>query len=201
MGFPPEESWKSAVGRSDQAPHRPAHPLLRGMGHALGVLYILVTLVFGPIQWLATWLDQQHIIQRYERGVARFPPVAGLAMSLLSLGLLELSKIAVLLSYRSFGLWVAVGVTLCAKASLGYFAHITWHAARPKVIVAYPWAARVDAWVGVQLAQLRGFRDRWVGYLKSRSWYPDAVNAITRLWKRAAHWVGEIKSRLTTRFG
>ena len=76
-----------------------------------------------------------------------FSPAAGLAASLLSLSLLELSKIAVLLSYRRFGLLAALVVTLCAKASIGYFANLTWQAARPKVITAYPWAARVDAWV------------------------------------------------------
>lgn len=180
-------------------PHR--HPLLHWIGHALGLIYILVTLLFGPIQSLALWLGQQQMIQSYERWVARFPPAAGLAVSLLSLGLLELSKIAVLLSYRYFGLLAAIVVTFCAKASLGYFAHITWQAARPKVIAAYPWAARVEAWVGVQLAQLRGFRDRWLGYLRSRSWYPGVVNAITMLRNRAARGVGWIKDRLMTTFG
>jgi hypothetical protein len=165
------------------------------------LIYILVTLLFGPIKSLAIWLEQQQIIQYYERWVASFPPAAGLAVSLLSLGFLELSKMVVLLSYRYFGLRVAVVVTLCAKASLGYFAHITWHAARPKVIAAYPWAARVDTWVGVQLAQLRGFRDRWVSFIRGRLWYPGAVNAITMLRNRVAGWVGEIKSRLATLFG
>ena len=61
---------------------------------------------------------------------------------------------AVLLSLRYFGVMAAVVVTVGAKASLGYFAHITWRAARPKVIAAYPWAARVDAWVGAQLTLL-----------------------------------------------
>ena len=174
----------------DRAHHRYRYPRLRWIGHALGLIYILVTLLFGPIQSLARWLEQQQMIQRYERGVAHFPPAVGLAVSLLSLGFLELSKVAVLLSYRSFGLPVAILVTLCAKASIGYFTHLTWRAARTKVIAAYPWAARVDAWVGAQLALLRGFRDRWLGYLRSRSWYPGVVNAITMLRNRAVRRVG-----------
>ena len=187
---------------TDDTRHHPQrHPLLPGVGHALGLLYILVTLLFGPIQSLALWLGRQRLIQRYERWVAGLPPAAALAGSLLSLGLLEVSKAAVLLSFRYFGWLAAVGVTVGAKASLGYFAHTTWRAARPKVIAAYPWAARVEAWVGVQLAQLRGFRDRWVGYLRGRPWYPGVVNAITLLRNRAARGVGWIKDRLTTVFG
>jgi len=89
----------------DEAPHRPRHPRLRWIGHALGLAYVLVTLLFGPIRSLARWLERQRIVQRYERRVARWPPAAGLALSLLSLGLLELSKVAVLLSYRSLGGW------------------------------------------------------------------------------------------------
>jgi hypothetical protein len=181
--------------------HRHRHPVLRWIGHALGLLYILVTLLFGPIQSLARWLERQRIVQRYERGVARLPPVAGLALSLLALGLLELSKIAVLLSYRSFGLLAAVAVTVCAKAGAGYFAHVTWRAARPKVIATYPWAARVEAWVGAQLAQLRGFRDRWLGYLRDRSWYRGAVAAVALLRKRAACGVGWIKDRWAALLG
>lgn len=180
---------------------RRRHPRLRRIGHVVGVFYLLVTLLFGPIKSLALWLERRHIIQRYERWVAGFPPAAGLSISLLSLGFLELSKIAVLLSYRAFGLLAAVAATLCAKASLGYFAHLTWRAARPKVIAAYPWAARTDAWVGVQLAQLRGFRDRWVGYLKSRPWYPGVIYAITALRKSAARRISKIKSRLATYAG
>ncbi len=180
--------------------HRYRHPVLRGIGHALGVAYLLVTLLFGPIKSLARWLAQQRVIQRYQRMVASLPPAVGLALSLLSLGLLELSKIAVLLSYRSFGLVAAIGVTLCAKASLGYFAHLTWSAARPKVIAAYPWTARVDAWVGVQLAQLRGFRDQWLAFVRRRSWYPGVVNVITKLRKRVTRWVAAIRRRWITRF-
>ncbi|MFO1424760.1 MAG: hypothetical protein U1F70_14135 [Candidatus Competibacteraceae bacterium] len=172
----------------DTEHRRHRHPVLRWIGHTLGLLYILVTLLFGPIRSLANWLQRQQFIQRYQRWMAGLPPAAGLAVSLLSLGLLEISKIAVLLSYRYFGALAAVAVTIAAKASLGYFAHLTWHAARPKVIAAYAWAARVDAWVGVQLAQLRGFRDRWVGYLRSRPWYPGVVNAITLLRQHAARW-------------
>ena len=177
------------------------HPLLRGIGHALGVLYIVVTLLFGPIRSLAAWLEQQRLIQRYERWVGELPPAAGLAGSLLALGLLEVAKVAVLLSLRYFGVIAAVMVTVAAKASLGYFAHLTWRAARPKVITAYPWAARVDAWVGVQLAQLRRFRDRWLDYLRRRSWYPGTVNAVRTLRRQAARMLGWIKARWARAFG
>ncbi len=181
-------------------PRRHRHPRLRRVGHILGLIYIFVTLLFGPIQALARWLGRQQLIQRYQQWVARFPPAIGLSVSLLSLSLLEFSKIAVLLSYHRFGVWAAIIVTFCAKASLGYFAHLTWHAARPKVIATYPWAARVDAWVGAQLAQLRGFRTQWVGYLNSRSWYPGAIHTITLLRKRAVDWANQIKRRLATHF-
>jgi hypothetical protein len=160
----------------DNQHHSRRHPLLRGIGHGLGVLYILVTLLFGPIQSLARWLERQRLIQRYERWVGGLPPAAALAVALLSLGLLEVSKVAVLLSFRYFGVLAAVVVTVGAKASLGYFAHATWRAARPKVVATYAWAARVEAWVGAQLALLRGVRDRWLGYLRSRSWYPGRLN-------------------------
>lgn len=163
--------------------------------------YILVTLLFGPIQSLAFWLGRQRLIQRYEHWVASLPPAAGLAMSLLSLGFLEISKVAVLLSFRSFGLLAAVVVTVGAKASLGYFAHTTWRAARPQVIATYAWAARVDAWVGAQLALLRNFRDRWRSYLRSRSWYRGTVDAFLMIQKRTARVVGWIKGWLTTIFG
>ena len=93
-----------------------------------------------------------------------------MTVSLLARGLLEVAKVAVLLSLRYFGVMTAVVVTVGAKASLGDVAHVTWRAARPPVIAAYPWAARADAWVGAQLAQLRGFRDRWLGTLRRRSW-------------------------------
>lgn len=182
----------------DNQHRRHRHPLLHWVGHALGLLYILVTLLFGPIKWIAAWLGQQRLIQRYQRWVANFPPAVGLALSLVSLGFLELSKIAVLLTYRHLGLLAATVMTLCAKASLGYFAHTTWRAARPKVIIAYPWAARVDAWISVQLAQLRGFRDRWAGYIKSRSWYPGIVNAFLMMRELAANLIDWIKNKLAT---
>ena len=185
----------------EQEQHQYRHPVLRWIGHALGVIYILVTLLFGPIKALARWLEQQRLIQRYEHWVAGLPPSAGLAASLFSLSLLELSKIAVLLSYRWFGLLTALVVTLCAKASIGYFANLTWQAARPKVITAYPWAARVDAWVQVQLVQLRGFRDRWLGYVRSQPWYPGAITMIRSLRQSAVHWAGMIKRRLIIHFG
>lgn len=182
----------------DNQHRRHRHPLLYWAGHALGLLYILVTLLFGPIKWIAAWLGQQRLIQRYQRWVANFPPAVGLALSLVSLGFLELSKMAVLLIYQRFGLLAAAVMTLCAKASLGYFAHTTWRAARPKVIIAYPWAARVDAWISVQLAQLRGFRDRWAGYIKSRSWYPGIVSAFLMMRELAANLIGWIKNKLAT---
>ncbi|HRD66973.1 MAG TPA: hypothetical protein PKY50_12575 [Candidatus Competibacter sp.] len=162
--------------------------------------YVLVTLLFGPIRSLARKLERQQIVQRYERRVAAFPPAAGLSLSLLSLVLLELSKIAVLLSYRFAGLPGAVATMFCAKAGIGYFAHVTWRAARPKVIAAYPWAARADAWVGAQLVQLRGFRDRWLGYLHHRAWYPGAVAALARLRQYATGVARWIKDKLTTAF-
>lgn len=184
----------------DQEQHHYRHPVLRWIGHALGIVYILVTLLFGPIKALARWLEQQRLIQRYEHWVAGLQPAAGLAASLLSLSLLELSKIAVLLSYRRFGLLVALVVTLCAKVSIGYFANLTWQAARPKVIAAYPWAARVDAWVEAQLAQLRGFRDRWLGYVRSQSWYPGAATTIRSLRQYAVRWISMIKRQWHARF-
>lgn len=186
---------------SDRERHRYRHPVLRWIGHALGLIYILITLLFGPIRSLARWLAQQRLIQRYVHWVAGFPPAVGLASSLLLLGLLELSKILALLSYRWFGLLAAIAVTFSAKASIGYFAHLTWRAARPKVIAAYPWTARVDAWVGVQLAQLRGVRDRWASYLRSRPWYPGVVTTITQLRQYALYWVSAIKHRLAIFFG
>ena len=184
-----------------EQPHHHQHPLLRGIGHALGVLYLLVTLLFGPNRSLAAWLEQQRFIQRYERWVGELPPAAGLAGSLLALGLLEVAKVAVLLSLRYFGVVAAVVVTVGAKASLGYFAHLTWRATRPRVIAAYPWAARVDAWVGAQLALLRGFRDRWLGSLRRRSWYPGVVNAFRTIRNWAAAVLGWIKARWARAFG
>lgn len=184
-----------------EKPHRYRHPILRGIGHALGLAYVLVTLLFGPIRSLARWLERRRIVRRYERGVARLPPVAGLSLSLLALGLLELSKIAVLLSYRLAGLPGAVAAMLCAKVSLGYFAHVTWRAARPKVIATYPWAARADGWVGAQLARLRGFRDRWLDRLRDRPWYPGAVRAFLVIRNRAARAAGRTKGKLAAAFG
>ena len=184
-----------------EEPRHHRHPILRGIGHALGVLYIFVTLLFGPIRSLAAWLEQQRFIQRYERWVGELPPAAGLAGSLLALSLLEVAKVAVLLSLRYFGLMAAVVVTVGAKASLGYFAHVTWRAARPQVIAAYPWAARVDAWVGAQLALLRGFRDRWLDTLRRRSWYPGVVNAVRTIRNQAARVLGWIKARWAAAFG
>ncbi len=185
----------------EQSHHHHQHPLLRGIGHALGVLYIVVTLLFGPIRSLAVWLEQQRFIQRYERWVGELPPAAGLAGSLLALGLLEVAKVAVLLSLRYFGLIAAVVLTVGAKASLGYFAHLTWRAARPRVIAAYPWAARVDAWVGAQLALLRGFRDRWRDALRRQSWYPGIVNAVRTIRHQAARLLGWIKARWARALG
>ena len=183
-----------------EQPHHHQHPLLRGIGHALGVLYIVVTLLFGPIRSLAAWLEQQRLIQRYECWVGELPPTAGLAVSLLALGLLEVAKVAVLLSLRYFGVIAAVVVTVGAKASLGYFAHLTWRAARPRVIAAYPWAARVDAWVGAQLALLRSFRDRWRDALRRQSWYPGIVNAVRTLRRQVARVLGWIKARWARAF-
>lgn len=170
------------------------YPRLHWMGRVLGLLYVLVTALFGPIKSLARWLAGQQAIQRYQRMVANLPPSAGLALSFVSLVGLEASKVAVLLSYRYFGLAAAVIVTLCAKASLGYFAHLTWQAARPRVIAAYPWAARADAWVGARLAQLRGFRDRWVIYLHNQPWYRAGRAVIAMLRKQTMRFVERIRA-------
>lgn len=177
----------------DQEQPHDRHPVLHWIGHTLGIVYILVTLLLGPIQSLARWLAQQRRIQRYEHWVSGFSPATGLVASLLSLSLLERSKIAVLLSYRGFGLLAALVVTLCAKARIGYFAHLTGRAARPQVIAAYPWTARVDAGVEVQLVQLRGFRDRWLGYVRSQPGYPGAVTTMKQLQQYASHGVRRIK--------
>ncbi|MER2556520.1 MAG: hypothetical protein ABTQ93_03420 [Candidatus Competibacter denitrificans] len=170
------------------------YPRLRWFGRILGLLYLLVTALFGPIKSLARWLAGQQTVQRYQRGVANLPPSAALALSLLSLVGLEVSKVAVLLSYRYFGLAAAVVVTLCAKTSLGYFAHLTWQAARPRVIAAYPWAARVDAWVMAHLAQLRDFRNRWVAYLRKQPWYSASRTMLTLLRKQTVGLVERIKA-------
>jgi len=69
------------------------------------------------------------------------------------------------------------------------------------VIATYPWAARVDAWVGAQLALLRGFRDRGLDALRRRSWYPGVVNAFRIVRSRAARLLGWIKARWARAFG
>lgn len=183
-----------------EEPRRHRHPFLRGIGHALGVFYLLVTLLFGPIRSLAAWLERRRLIQRYAGWVGGLPPAAGLAVSLLSLGLLEVAKVAVLLSLRYVGVLAAVVVTVGAKASLGYFAHITWRAARPKVIATYAWAARVDSWVGAQLALLRGMRDRWLEALRRRSWYPGIANAVRMIKNQVTRALDWIKARWATVF-
>ena len=63
----------------EQKQHHDRHPILHWIGHALGIVYILVTLLFGPIKALARWLEQHRLIQRYEHWVAGLPPAAGLA--------------------------------------------------------------------------------------------------------------------------
>lgn len=174
----------------DSIPSRKNHPyrfpFLRWIGRIVGFIYLLVTLLFGPIKPIATWFQQQRFIQRYQSWVSSFPPAWGLAISLSSLVLLELSKIAVLLTFRHAGWLAAILVTLFAKASIGYFAHITWRAARPKVIEAYQWAARIDAWVETQMAKLRAFRDHWSHLLKHHPGYLAALRAVTIL-KRWLH--------------
>lgn len=141
-------------------------------GHVFGFLYILVTLLFGPVKSVAQWLAQQRFIQRYKAFVGGLPPALGLTLSLLCLGLLELSKIVVLLAYHKGGLLLALCTTITAKLSFGYWAHMTWHAAREKVIAAYPRIRAIDAWVGQQIAIIKGFRDRIVAKVTSASWYP-----------------------------
>lgn len=153
--------------------------LPRRIGQGLGLLYLLVTLLFGPIKSLAAWLGRQHIVQRYQQWVSRCSPALGLFLSLSSLVLLELSKIIVLLTFQRAGLLAAVMVTLLAKVSVGYFAHATWQAARPKVIHAYAWVARVDAWVGIQLTKLRVWRDRWAQVIQGYgAWLYQRIKAL-----------------------
>jgi hypothetical protein len=162
----------------------------------LGLLYLLVTLLFGPIKSLARWLAQQAFVARYQRWVARLPPGIGLALALLSLSLLEVSKIVVLLSFRHFGLAAAIIVVFCTKVSLGYFAHLTWQAARPQVIATYAWAARIDAWVLTQLEHIRGFRNRWLVYLRTRPWYVILSGAAARLRQTTTQLAQWIKAKL-----
>lgn len=159
-------------------PETPWQHVLHVAGDVLGLVYVLVTLLFGPIKSLARWLANQQLIQRYKNFVAQLPPAAGLTFSLLSLGALELSKIMVILAYGAGGLPLALLAILFSKASLGYFAHTTWMAARPNVIAAYPRVRAVDAWVGVQLGIIRGFKDRLVVRLRAAPWYPAARAAI-----------------------
>ncbi|HAS86468.1 MAG TPA: hypothetical protein DCS31_06705 [Candidatus Competibacteraceae bacterium] len=52
------------------------YPRLRWFGRILGLLYLLVTALFGPIKSLARWLAGQKTVQRYQRGVANLPPSA-----------------------------------------------------------------------------------------------------------------------------
>ena len=145
--------------------HRSSLP--RRIGQGLGLLYLLVTLLFGPIKSLASWLGRQRIVQRYQQWVSDSPPAVGLSLSLSSLLLLELSKIIVLLTFQRAGLLAAIMATLLAKGSVGYFAHTTWRAARSGVIGAYAWAARADAWVGIQLTKLHVWRDHWARVIQS----------------------------------
>ncbi|MBK8182728.1 MAG: hypothetical protein IPK63_07385 [Candidatus Competibacteraceae bacterium] len=183
----------------NQESHRHGYPPLKWIGHILGLLYLLITLLFGPIKSLAAWLGRQQVIERYRGWVASLPPASGLGASLLSLSLLEVSKLAVLLTFRHFGLAAAVVVTFCAKASFGYFAHTTWQAARPKVIATYSWAARLDAWVMTWLARLRGLRDRWVNYPR-RFWHAGLIGPITLLRKHTARMITGLKAKLARTF-
>ena len=178
--------------------HRTEHPQLRWVGHILGLLYLLVTLLFGPIKSLARWLARQQFVTRYQRWIASLPPPMGLALSILSLSLLEVSKIMVLLSFRYFGLIAAIIVFFCAKASLGYLAHLTWLATRPQVIATYAWAARIDAWILIQLDYLRGFRNRWLAYLRTRSWTVSLSGSIVRARQTAFQLAQWVKARFTT---
>jgi hypothetical protein len=151
-------------------------------GHVFGFLYIVVTLLFGPVKSVALWLARQRFIHRYKEFVSRLSPALGLTLSLLCLSLLELSKIIVLMAYSKGGLFLALLTTILAKLSFGYWAHMTWHAARAKVTAAYPRIRAIDAWVGQQIAIIKGFRDRIVAKIKGASWYPTVqrFNATVR---------------------
>lgn len=152
--------------------------VLHVAGDVVGLVYVLVTLLFGPIKSLARWLAEQKLIQRYKNFIGLLPPTAGLTVSVLSLGALELSKILVILGYRAGGLPLALLAIVFSKASLGYFAHTTWTAARPKVIASFPRVRAVDAWVGVQLGIIRDFKDRLGAKVRAASWYPAARTAV-----------------------
>lgn len=147
-------------------------------GHVAGFLYILITWLFGPVKSVALWLARQRFIHRYKEFVGALPPALGLGLSLLCLSLLELSKIIVLLAYSKGGLLLAFLTTVLAKLSFGYWAHMTWHAARAKVIAAYPRVRAIDAWVGQQIAIIKSFRDRIFAKVTGASWYP-AVQRFT----------------------
>lgn len=159
-------------------PETPWQHILHVAGDVVGLVYVLVTLLFGPIKSLARWLARQQFIQRYKIFITQLPPSLGLTFSLLSLGALELSKILVILAFRAGGVPLAILAILFSKASLGYFAHTTWMAARPKVIAAYPRVHAVDEWVGIQLNLIRGFKDRLLARMRAASWYPAAHAAV-----------------------
>lgn len=165
----------------NEAPRKPEtflQHVFHVAGDIVGLVYVLVTLLFGPIKSLARWLARQEVIQRYKNFIAHLPPAAGLTFSVLSLGALELSKVLVILAYRAGGVPLALLAILFSKASLGYFAHTTWTAARPKVVAAYPRVRAVDAWVEAQLLMIRGFKDRLLARVKASAWYPAAHQAI-----------------------
>ena len=154
------------------------HPVLRLLGRFIGLVYILVTLLFGPIKSVARWLARQTWVQAYRDFVGRLPPGAALGLSLLALGLLEVSKIAVLLAYERAGLPGAAAALLLSKASMGYFAHLTWMAARASVVAAYPRVGRVEAWVLARLAVLRQWGVAVGGIIRAMAWYPAAAGLM-----------------------
>lgn len=187
----------SEPNRPEQQPHggktEQVNHFAHVVGHVFGFLYILVTLLFGPVKSVANWLAQQSLIQKYKTFIAGLPPALGLMVSVLSLGLLELSKLAVLFAYQRGGLLVALCTTLMAKLSFGYLAHTTWHAARPKVIEAYPRVRTVDAWVGRQIAIIKGFRDRIVAQVRAAAWYPALVRCAAAVRQAAVIILGWFK--------
>lgn len=180
MSEEPTSKQQESEARAEQFNHF-AHVA----GHIFGFLYIVVTLLFGPVKSVARWLAQQRFIHRYKVFVGSLSPSLGLALSLLCLSLLELSKIIVLLAYSKGGLLLAFLTTVLAKLSFGYWAHMTWYAARAKVIAAYPRVRAVDAWVGQQIAIIKGFRDRIVAKVTNASWYP-AVQRFSASVRQAA---------------
>lgn len=170
-------------------------------GHIFGFLYIVVTLLFGPVKSVALWLAQQRFIQRYKAFVGSLPPALGLTLSLLCLGLLELSKIVVLMAYHKGGLLLALCTTITAKLSFGYWAHMTWHAAREKVIATYPRVRAIDAWVGQQIAIIKGFRDRIVAKVTTASWYPAVQRFSVRVRQVAKQGIARVKAWWANRAG